>query len=191
MMRDYNWNPYKDNWHHSDQYRDSNWNYDSRDENYYLGRINESGNNDMSREYYSDGHTDRYYRRHELEKPNEIVENDYRDRNPYKNNDFYGHRKRDYRFEGPHRGKGPKNYMRSSERIKDDAADRLMEDSLIDASNIDIQVKDNDLILSGKVNSRFEKHRAEALVENVSGIKEVQNNLRVKGEKEKVPHTFG
>ena len=66
-----------------------------------------------------------------------------------------------------------------------------MEDSLLDASNIEIGVKDNDLILSGTVNSLFEKHRAEGLVENVSGIKEVQNNLRVKGQKATVPHTFG
>ena len=190
-MRDYNWNPYKDNRHSSDQYRNSNWNYDPRDENYYLGRINQSGNNDMTREYYSDGYSDRYYRRNELEKRNEMAENDYKNRNPFRNNDFYGHRKRDYSFEGPHRGKGPKNYSRSSERIKDDAAKRLMEDSLVDASDIEIQVKDTDLILSGTVKSRFEKHRSEVLVENVSGIKGVQNNLRVKGEKAAVPHTFG
>lgn len=191
MMRDYNWNPYKGNWHSSDQYRNSNWNYDPRDENYYLGRINESGNNDMSREYYSDGHSDRYYRRNELEKPNEMGENDYKIRNPFKNNNFYDRRKRVYSFEGPHRGKGPKNYTRSSHRIKDDAAERLMEDSLVDASNIEIHVKDNGLVLSGTVNSLFEKHRAEELVENVSGIKEVQNNLRVKGQKAAVPHMFG
>ncbi|MGN6195925.1 MAG: BON domain-containing protein [Ginsengibacter sp.] len=191
MMRDYNWNPYKDNWRSSDQYQDSNWDYDPRDQNYYLGRINQSGNNDMSREYFADDHTDRYYRRSELENKKGTMENDYQVRDPYKNNDFYGHRKRNYSYEGPHRGKGPKNYMRPPERIKDDAADRLMEDSLVDASNIDIDVKDNDLILSGTVNSRFEKHRAEALVENVSGVKEVQNNLRVQGEKATAPHTFG
>jgi osmotically-inducible protein OsmY len=191
MMRDYRWNPYKDDRRVSDEYKDSKWNFDPRDENYYLGRINESGNNDMSREYYSDGHSDRYYRRDELEKRNEMAENDYKISNPFKNNDFYGHRKRNYSFEGPHRGKGPKNYTRSADRIKDDAADRLMEDSLVDASDIELRVKDNDLILSGTVNSRFEKHRAEGLVENISGVKEVQNNLRVKGENASVPHTFG
>lgn len=183
-MKDYNWNPFKKNWRHSDEYQNSNWNFDQRDENYYLGRIDESGNNDMSREYYSDGRTDRYYRKSELENKNKALENI----NFYRNNDFYGHRKS---VEGPHRGKGPKNYRRSSDRIKDDAADRLMQDSLVDASNIEIQVKDNGLILSGTVNSRFEKRRAESLVENVSGIKEVQNNLQVKGGKAIIPHTFG
>lgn len=85
--------------------------------------------------------------------------------------------------EGPHRGKGPKNYNRSIERIKEDASDRLMDDSLIDASNIDLDVKDGELILSGTVDTKFEKKRAENLVENVSGVRNVQNNLRVSGNK--------
>ncbi len=178
-MRDYRWNPYKDDWHDSDIYRDSNWNYDPRDENYYLGRINQSGNNDLNQRYYTDNYSDRYYRQDELEKTN-----DRPPEHPYKNNDFYGHKKRNYRMpEGPHRGKGPKNYNRSIERIKEDASDRLMDDSLIDASNIDLEVKDGELILSGTVDTRFEKRRAENLVENVSGVRNVQNNLRVSGNK--------
>lgn len=178
-MRDYDWNPYKNNWRHSDQYKDSEWNYDPRDENYYLGRINQEQNMDLTRRYYSDGHSDRYYRNNELPGNNPIPENDEPSR-PYVNNDFFGNRKRNYSYEGPHRGKGPKNYTRSSERIKDDAANRLLQDSLVDASDIELEVQGNALILSGTVNSRFEKHRAEALVENVSGVKEVQNNLKVK-----------
>jgi osmotically-inducible protein OsmY len=62
---------------------------------------------------------------------------------------------------------------------------------LVDASNIELQVKDGVLILSGTVDTRFEKRRAENLVENVSGVKNVQNNLRVKADKATVPHTFG
>lgn len=177
-MKDYRWNPYKDDRRVSDDYKDSNWNYDPRDQNYYLGRINESGNNDMNMRYYTDG-SDRYYRHNEMEKRNDMASNDYKIRNPYKNNDFEGHRKKNYSFEGPHRGKGPKNYNRSAERIKEDASDRLAKDSLVDASNIELQVKDNELVLSGTVDTRFEKRRAENLVENVSGIKNVQNNLRV------------
>lgn len=182
-MRDYDWNPYKDDWRHSDEYRDSDWDYDPRDENYYLGRINQQQETDLTRRYYSDGHSDRYYRNDEvkeLKENNPMPYKNYQPAHPFKNNDFYGNKKRNYTLEGPHRGKGPKNYTRSPERIKDDAANRLFEDSLVDASDIELEVKDNDLILSGTVNSRFEKHRAEALVENVSGVKEVENNLRVK-----------
>lgn len=181
-MRDYDWNPYQGDWRKSNNYSDSNWNYDPRDQNYYLGRINESGNNDLNERYYTDNYSDRYYRRTELEDANRPRV--YPPEHPYKNNDFYGHRKRNYNMpQGPHRGKGPKNYNRSIERIKEDASDRLMDDSLIDASNIDLDVKDGELILSGTVDTRFEKRRAEDLVENVSGVKNVQNNLRVSGNK--------
>ena len=88
-------------------------------------------------------------------------------------------RRMDEYREGQHRGKGPKNYNRSKERIKEDASDRLSDDSLIDASNIEIEVEDNDLTLNGTVDTRYEKRRAEDLVENVSGVNNVQNNLRV------------
>lgn len=190
-MKDYRWNPYRGDWRDSDIYEDQNWNYDPRDQNYYLGRIDQSGNNDLNMRYYTDGNSDRYYRHNEMEKRNEMAENDYKIRNPYKNNDFYGHKKRNYIPQGPHRGKGPKNYSRSIERIKEDASDRLADDSLIDASNIDLTVKDGELILSGTVETRFEKRRAENLVESVSGVRDVQNNLRVKGNKTTIPDTFG
>ena len=190
-MKDYRWNPYKDDRRGSDIYKDSNWNFDPRNENYYLGKINKSGNNDLSRSYYTDGHSDRFYRQNEMEKRNDMSENDYQISDPYKNNNFEGHKKRNYFPEGPHRGKGPKNYSRSIERIKEDASDRLADDSLVDASNIDLQVKDGVLILSGTVDTRFEKRRAENLIDNVSGVKNVQNNLRVKANKATVPHTFG
>jgi hypothetical protein len=51
--------------------------------------------------------------------------------------------------------------------------------------------KDRKLILSGEVDTRFEKRRAENLVENVSGVKNVQNNLRLSNNKANLPHTFG
>ena len=179
MMRNYDWNPYKDEWHHSDEYKNTYWNYDPRDENYYLGKINTPQNTDMSKRYYSDGYSDRYYHNDELKQNNPAPENS-QPKHPYVNNDFLGNRKRNYSFEGPHRGKGPKNYIRSIERIKDDASDRLMQDTLVDASDVEMEVNGTDLILSGTVNSLFEKHRAEALVANVSGVKEVENKLRIK-----------
>ena len=50
-MKDYRWNPYEGDWHQSDEYKDSDWNYDPRDQNYYLGSINQSGNNDLNMRY--------------------------------------------------------------------------------------------------------------------------------------------
>lgn len=81
-------------------------------------------------------------------------------------------------------GKGPKNYVRSDERIREDICDRLTEDPMIDASHVDVEVKNGEVRLIGTVSSRHEKRRAEDLVEDVFGVKDVTNNLRVRREGE-------
>lgn len=78
-----------------------------------------------------------------------------------------------------HRGKGPKGFKRSDARIHEDVCECLTEDPRIDASNLEVTVKDCEVTLSGTVSSREEKRRAEDLVERVSGVKDVNNNLRV------------
>lgn len=78
-----------------------------------------------------------------------------------------------------HRGKGPAGYTRSKERILEDANERLMRDSSLDASKITVTCKDNEITLDGTVDSRSAKRRAEDIVEDISGVKHVQNNLRV------------
>lgn len=80
---------------------------------------------------------------------------------------------------GPHRGRGPKGYTRSDDRIHEDVCERLTEDRFIDASNVEVTVKDGEVTLSGTVSSRGLKHRAEDLAELASGVRHVQNNLRV------------
>lgn len=81
--------------------------------------------------------------------------------------------------DGAHRGRGPKGYRRSDERIREDVSDRLTDDSWLDAHGIEVVVSDSDVTLSGTVRSREDKKRAEALAESVSGVDNVQNNLRV------------
>lgn len=81
---------------------------------------------------------------------------------------------------GPHRGKGPKGYTRSDERITEHVCDVLMEDPHVDASEIEVQVKNGEATLTGTVDHRSTKRRVEDLVEEISGIKAVQNNLRIK-----------
>ena len=78
-----------------------------------------------------------------------------------------------------HRGRGPKNYQRSDERIKEDINDRLTEDGWLDATNIDVEVAGREVTLSGHVYNRSAKRRAEDIAERVSGVAHVQNNLRV------------
>lgn len=80
-----------------------------------------------------------------------------------------------------HRGRGPRGYVRSDERIREDLYDRLTEDPDLDATDIEISVKDGEVTLTGFVGIRADKRRAEDIAEAISGVKHVQNNLRVRG----------
>ena len=91
--------------------------------------------------------------------------------------DEYGSRS-DQEF-GPYRGRGPRGYRRSDERIREEVCDSLADDDRLDASNIEVTVKDGEVQLSGAVNSREDKRWAEMLAERISGVKEVQNSVRV------------
>ncbi|MBL8771976.1 MAG: BON domain-containing protein [Phenylobacterium sp.] len=77
------------------------------------------------------------------------------------------------------RGLGPKGYKRSDERISEEVHQRLTDDSWLDASNINVSVSGGEVTLSGTVDSREAKHRAERVVEDLSGVNHVQNNLRI------------
>jgi hypothetical protein len=81
---------------------------------------------------------------------------------------------------GEHRGRGPKGYTRSDDRIREDVNDELSNDAWLDASEIEAMVKDGEVTLTGQVASREAKHRAEHCVEDIAGVKHVQNNLRVR-----------
>jgi len=83
------------------------------------------------------------------------------------------------RGERGYRGKGPANYTRSDERIRDDANDRLTDDWRVDASRIEVIVDNGEITLNGTVPSREQKRKAEDCVEDISGVRNVQNNLRV------------
>ena len=79
-----------------------------------------------------------------------------------------------------HRGRGPKGYRRSDERIKEDVNDRLSDDYYLDASDVEVTVSNTEVTLTGTVNNRNDKRRAEDLAESVSGVSNVENRLRVK-----------
>lgn len=81
--------------------------------------------------------------------------------------------------EGRYSGMGPKGYKRSDDRIKEDVCEALTHDSELDASNIDVEVKDGMVTLTGTVESRMAKRQAEDCVEHLSGVKDVTNNIRV------------
>lgn len=80
-----------------------------------------------------------------------------------------------------YRGVGPRNYRRSDERILEDINERLTDDHHINASDIGVKVEGGEVTLSGTVEDRAARRRAEDIAESVSGVGHVQNDLRVAG----------
>ena len=76
-------------------------------------------------------------------------------------------------------GKGPKGWARSDERIKETVCEALERDHHIDASEIEVEVKEGIITLKGNVEDRRTKRMAEDCVENLSGVKDVRNELHV------------
>jgi hypothetical protein len=77
-----------------------------------------------------------------------------------------------------HRGRGPRNYKRSDERIREDVSDNLMDSAELDATDIEVLVENGEVTLNGSVGDRHDKRLAEDLAE-VRGVQHVQNNLRI------------
>jgi osmotically-inducible protein OsmY len=88
----------------------------------------------------------------------------------------------DRKMMGAHRGKGPKGYTRSDDRIREDVHDRLADDSYVDASDIEVKVENGDVVLTGNVTDREQKRRAEDLIESLSGVRNVENRIHVRHE---------
>ena len=76
-------------------------------------------------------------------------------------------------------GRGPKGYVRSDERILENVNERLEEHGDLDASDISVAVSAGEVTLEGTVDDRKSKRLAEDLVHAVSGVRDVQNRLRV------------
>ena len=91
----------------------------------------------------------------------------------------YGESSGRYVGAGRRGGRGPRGYKRSDERIREDINDRLSDDPLVDASDVEVSVSNGEVTLNGNVNIRADKRRAEDIAESVSGVTHVQNNLRV------------
>jgi osmotically-inducible protein OsmY len=81
---------------------------------------------------------------------------------------------------GQFAGRGPKGYQRSDERIREDVSDRLMEHPELDASGVEVHVKDGVVTLKGDVDSRWAKRLAEDIAEEVGGVRDVMNHLSVR-----------
>jgi osmotically-inducible protein OsmY len=89
------------------------------------------------------------------------------------------HSDNEWRRSGQHRGKGPKGYKRLDERIREEINDVLSDDDQLDASDIVVSVDNGEVSLSGTVSDRRSKRRAEDLVEEISGVTNVENRIKV------------
>jgi osmotically-inducible protein OsmY len=85
-----------------------------------------------------------------------------------------------WRVPGPHAGRGPRGYQRSDERIQDELHERLTAHGLIDASDVECRVANGEVTLTGFVDSRAAKRAAEDLAEDIYGVRQVRNELRIR-----------
>src|SRR5262245_7706159 len=90
---------------------------------------------------------------------------------------------------GPYTGKGPSDYRRSAERIREDVCDRLESHGEVEASQIKVEAnEDGEVTLTGAVCSRREKRLADDVAESVRGVKDVHNQLKVKADQSPGSH---
>lgn len=81
---------------------------------------------------------------------------------------------------GPYRGRGPRGYQRSPQRIFEDVCDRLTDDEWLDASEIEVRVEGSAVVLAGRVRDEHERALAGDLAEEVAGVTRVVNELHVR-----------
>jgi hypothetical protein len=79
---------------------------------------------------------------------------------------------------GSFRGRGPKGYRRSDERLMEVICEQLTHDQQIDATDISVEVSNGEVTLTGTVADKHAKWRAEDIIESCCGVKGVDNRLR-------------
>ena len=82
--------------------------------------------------------------------------------------------------QGPHAGRGPRNFRRSDSNIEEDINERLTEHSWIDATDVEVSVETGEVTLRGRVDNHEAKELAETISGSVFGVRSVNNQIRVK-----------
>ena len=78
-----------------------------------------------------------------------------------------------------HRGRGPKNWRRSDERILEMINEHLTDHDDVDATDIEVTVQDAEVTLTGLVTSRRQKRIAEDIAWSCGGVHDVHNRLTI------------
>ncbi|WP_373998435.1 BON domain-containing protein [Bdellovibrio bacteriovorus] len=92
---------------------------------------------------------------------------------PGESNRDLARRERDYS------GVGPKNYRRTDERIYEDVCEVLSRHPDIDASEIEVSVRDGIVFLDGTVETRRVRQLAQEIIDGLPGVEDVENYLDV------------
>jgi hypothetical protein len=92
---------------------------------------------------------------------------------------------------GPFAGRGPRGYRRSDQAIFEEVCERLTAHGHIDATEVDVEVRQGIVTLTGTAPDRRQKRLAEQSIENISGVQDVSNQLRLagRGEEQKEERT--
>lgn len=78
-----------------------------------------------------------------------------------------------------HRGLGPLDYRRADDRVYADVCEALAHDADVDATEIEVEVSEGEVTLSGTVQSREQKRRAGFIADRIAGVRDVHNQVRI------------
>lgn len=78
-----------------------------------------------------------------------------------------------------YRGRGPKNFRRSDERLQELVSERLADHEAVDASDMEVTVSNAEVTLTGTVDSRRTKRLAEDVALITPGVVDVHNRLTI------------
>jgi hypothetical protein len=78
------------------------------------------------------------------------------------------------------RGVGPAGWTRPDERIREEVCELLTADDRLDAADVEIEVKEGEVTLTGRVDGRAMKRYAERLAESIDGVRDVHNRLKLR-----------
>jgi osmotically-inducible protein OsmY len=74
-----------------------------------------------------------------------------------------------------HQGKGPRNFSRSDDYLREEVCEAFLLNPDLDPEQIDVSVQDGVVTLSGHVRIREDRYLAEDIAHNISGVKDVVN----------------
>ncbi|BDB26869.1 hypothetical protein Tamer19_19320 [Cupriavidus sp. TA19] len=74
---------------------------------------------------------------------------------------------------------GPKGYQRSDDRIREEICERLAHAPHVDVQDVEVEVESGVVRLSGNVRDRRQKYCIEDIADDVFGVREVHNGIRM------------